>query len=71
MPVVAYYLGRPAHIWIAAMSHSARETAANPASTAPRPARDPQATRRRTLEETSAHGATAVSTGPGEAWASN
>ena len=42
MPIVAYYLGRPAHIWIAAMAHSARETAANPASTAPRPARDPR-----------------------------
>lgn len=30
MPVVAYYLGRPAGIWIAAMSGSARATAANP-----------------------------------------
>ena len=30
MPAVAYYLGRPARIWIAAMSSSARATAANP-----------------------------------------
>jgi hypothetical protein len=30
MPVVAYYLGRPARIWIAAMSGSARAAAAKP-----------------------------------------
>jgi hypothetical protein len=35
MPVVAYYLGRPARIWIAAMSGSARATPANPAAAAP------------------------------------
>jgi hypothetical protein len=72
MPVVAYYLGRPARIWIAAMSGSARPTPENPAATAPRPARQSTpATRPRTLEETSAPAATAVSTSPGEAWASN
>jgi hypothetical protein len=38
MPVVAYYLGRPALIWIAAMSGSARAIPANPAAAAPRPA---------------------------------
>ena len=42
MPVVAYYLGRPARIWIAAMSGSARATPANPAATAPLLARDPR-----------------------------
>lgn len=56
MPVVPYYLGRPARIWIVAMSGSARATAANPATTAspasPLPAA-PSA-RRRTPEEISA-----------------
>jgi hypothetical protein len=60
MPVVAYYLGRPARIWMAAMSGSARATAANPAATAS-PA-SPQAAapsaQRRTPEETSAPAAT-------------
>jgi hypothetical protein len=55
MPVVPYYLGRPARIWIMAMSGSARATAANPAATAspasPLPAA-PSA-RRRTPEEIS------------------
>jgi len=40
MPVVAYYLGRPARIWITAMSGSARATPANPAATPA--ARDPR-----------------------------
>ena len=56
MPVVPYYLGRPARIWIVAMSGSARATAANPAAVAspagPLPA-VPSA-RRRTPEEISA-----------------
>jgi hypothetical protein len=61
MPVVAYYLGRPARIWIAAMSGSARAAPENPATTAPRPARrSTPATRRRTLAETRAPAATAV-----------
>jgi hypothetical protein len=69
MPVVAYYLGRPAGVWIAAMSGSAQATAANPAavnSRCPRRAGELVA-RRRTLEESSAPAATAVSTSPGKA----
>jgi hypothetical protein len=68
MPVVAYYLGRPADVWIAAMSGSAQATAANPAavnSRCPRRARELVA-RRRALEEPSAPAATAVSTSPGK-----
>jgi hypothetical protein len=52
MPVVPYYLGRPARIWIMAMSGSARATAANPAATvspaSPLPAA-PSARRRTTV----------------------
>jgi hypothetical protein len=68
MPVVAYYLGRPADVWIAAMSGSARATVANPAAVngrCPRRAGEPVA-RRRTLEESSAPAATAVSTSSGK-----
>lgn len=72
MPVVAYYLGRPARIWIAAMSDSARATLANPAATAPRPApRSHRPRGERTLEEISASAAMAVSSSSGETRAGN
>jgi DNA-binding XRE family transcriptional regulator len=56
MPVVPYYLGRPARIWIMAMSGSASATAANPAATASSASPPPAApsARRRTPEEISA-----------------
>ncbi len=71
MPVVSYYLGRPAHVWIAATSRRriARATAANSsARTAPargislaraRPV--PAALERRTLEAANAASITAAS----------
>jgi hypothetical protein len=62
MPVVHYYLGRPARIWIAAMSGSARATAANPAAaTSPASRRPATPARQRMQEESSAPAATAVS----------
>jgi hypothetical protein len=70
MPFVAYYLGRPASTWIAAMSPRAR-TAANPAKgtppASPQPA--PPAAQRRALAGTSARAA--VPTSGWEAWAAN
>jgi hypothetical protein len=41
MPVVAYYLGRPARIWIAAMSDSAPGNTSEPGRHRTRPARNP------------------------------
>jgi hypothetical protein len=71
MPVVAYYLGRPARIWITAMSGSAGNISEPGRHRTPASPRSASAARRRTLKETSAPGATAVSTSPGEARASN
>lgn len=62
MPVVAYYLGRPAGIWIAAMSGSARATAANPTAAKSSASPAASAARRRTPPETGAPAATAAST---------
>jgi hypothetical protein len=61
MPVVAYYLGRPARIWIAAMSGSAPGNTGEPGRHRTRSAlRSASAARRGTREETSAPAATAV-----------
>jgi hypothetical protein len=72
MPIVPYYLGRPACTVTAALAGPARATAARgaPTSTAsPRP-RTPDA-RRWTPDEASAPVPAPASAGAWEAWASN
>lgn len=62
MPVVAYYLGRPARIWITAMSGSAGNTT-EPGRTAPLAVRDPRC---RAAKDRASSGSRHESDSPGE-----